>query len=151
MFSSHQTKWRPRQQLSWWQFWTSWREVITVFTQLGLKLRVQIWCQMLHQLSFNIFTTIFSSLIPPVSSWRRLWSHYYTRCRRTAALYTKFTLQQFFFLIFFAVIVLYFYHQTATNRVRKITLYNKFNLNELAWQGKYIQTDRSTRVRSLSH
>jgi len=41
------------------------KEVITVSTTLRFKLLVQIWCQMLHQLSFNIFTTTFSSLTLP--------------------------------------------------------------------------------------
>jgi hypothetical protein len=41
------------------------KEVITVSTTLRFKLRVQIWCQMLHQLSFNIFTTTFSSFTLP--------------------------------------------------------------------------------------
>jgi len=41
------------------------KEVITVSTTLRFKLLVQIWCQMLHQLSFNIFTSTFSSLTLP--------------------------------------------------------------------------------------
>lgn len=41
------------------------KEVITVSTTPRFKLLVQIWCQMLHQLTFNIFTTTFPFLTLP--------------------------------------------------------------------------------------